>query len=182
MYEHLIEKKIFSEEIFNGKLLHVFRDKVCLPNGKETIREYIQHNGAVAVVPLFEDGTVLVERQFRYPFDSVMLEIPAGKIDPGENPLTAAERELREETGYVNAKFTPIGEFLPSVAYTTEVIYLYIATGMTDSGVRELDDNEFLDTERIPLTELVNMVMNGKIRDSKTQTAILKTYLLESAK
>lgn len=178
MYENLKETKISSEEIYNGRLLHVFRDTVRLPNGAESTREFIKHNGAAAIVPLYPDETVLMVRQFRYPFDKVVLEIPAGKIDPCEEPLEAAVRELREETGLVDADMRPIGEIYPSVAYTTESIYMYIATGMKDSGVTDFDDNEFLETERIHIDELYRMVMNGEIKDSKTQAAILKTYCL----
>ena len=178
MYENLIEEKIGSEEIFNGRLLHVFRDTVSLPNGESSTREFIKHNGAVAVVPFFDDGTVLMERQFRYPHNRVVLEIPAGKIDPGEDILVAANRELREETGLINAELMPIGEIIPTVAYSTEVIYLFIAKNMTDSGKTDMDDNEFLETEKIHIDTLFNMIMNNEITDSKSQVAIMKTYFL----
>ena len=178
MYENLTEKKIESKQVYDGNMLKVYCDKVELPNGETSTWDYIKHNGAVAIVPIFPDGTVLMERQFRYPFHRVVLEIPAGKIDPGETPLDACGRELREETGVVAKEIIPMGELYPSVAYTDEVIYLYIAKDFT-FGENDLDDNEFLELERIPLETLVEMVMNNEIGDAKTQTAILKAYYIE---
>ena len=172
------EKMVSSEEVYSGKLLHVFKDVVVLPNGRETGRELIRHNGAVAVVPLLDNGNVIAERQFRYPFDEVVTEIPAGKLDsPDEDHLEAAKRELREETGYEAEEWIEIGSLRPSVAYTTEVIWLYLAKGLK-KGERELDEDEFLNVFEIPLTQFVEMVMNGEIPDSKTQIAILKTARL----
>ncbi len=171
----LEEKGIVSELIYDGKLLHVYRDRVILPNGSETTREYLKHPGAVCVVPVTKEGNVVMVRQFRYPFHEVMLELPAGKLDPGETPLCAAKRELGEETGVKASRIVEIGSFLPSVAYTDEIIYLYLATGL-DYSSQHLDDDEFLDVETYPLEELVQMVMDGNIRDGKTQTALLKTW------
>ncbi len=175
----LIETFVSSEEIFNGRLLHVFRDTVELPNGKHSTREYIRHNGAVAVVPVDEDGNVYMVRQYRHAVGRVTLEIPAGKIDRGEEPLAAAERELSEETGLLNAAYEHIGNLLPSVAYTSEVIYMYIARGFT-VGEQHTDPDEFVQVVKIPLTELVKMVMSGQIEDSKSQAAILKANLIEN--
>lgn len=171
---NLEEKGINSTLIYEGKLLHVYKDDIILPNGKEATREYICHNGAVAIVALTDNNEVLVERQYRYPFHSEIIEIPAGKLDyKDEDHLSAAKRELREETGYSASSWIELGEIYPSVAYTTEIIWLYLARGLK-KGERHLDDDEFLDVEKVPLREMVNLIMEGKIGDAKTQTAILK--------
>lgn len=177
MYENLTETELKSELMYDGRLLHVYKDTVSLPNGNTSTREYIKHNGASCVVPILSDGTVFVEKQFRYPFHAVMTEIPAGKLDLGESPEAAARRELREETGITGANLRFIGEILPSVAYTTESIFMYIATDL-EFGQNSLDEDEFLIVEKIHIDELFNMIMSGQIRDSKTQTAIMKTYYL----
>ena len=176
--DNLTEKKISSTEIYKGVLLHVFSDKVGLPNGNTSVREDIKHNGAVCVVPVTPEGEVYMVRQYRYPVGRVTLEVPAGKIDPGEEPLAAAARELSEETGLENAVFRPIGALLPSVAYTSEVIYMYLAEGFTD-GRAHTDPDEFLNVEKIPLDKLTDMVMNGEIEDAKTQAAILKAAFIK---
>lgn len=171
---NLIEKQINREEIFNGVVLHVVRDEVLLPNNTPSVREICLHNGAVAVIPILEDGRVIMERQFRYAHGKVILEIPAGKLDSAdEPPLDAAIRELREETGAAASDITYLGSIIPSPALISEVIHLYLATGIT-FGERELDEDEFLDVELIHLDELYQMVMRGEITDGKTQIAILK--------
>ena len=176
--KRLEEVKIASKEIFDGHILHVYKDTVELPNGKEASRELIRHIGAVAVVPLTDDGNVIVERQFRYPLGQVITEIPAGKLDSfDEDRLEAIKRELREETGYVADEWMELGDYHPAAAYTDERITLYLATGL-HKGERELDEDEFLDVIEVPLIDLVKGVAAGKITDGKTQVAILKTYLL----
>ena len=176
--KRLEEVQVKSEDIFDGHILHVKFDTVRLPSGKEATRELIRHIGAVAVVPLTDDGKVIVERQFRYPLGQVITEIPAGKLDSfDEDRLEAIKRELREETGYVADEWMELGDYHPAAAYTDERITLYLATGL-HKGDRDLDDDEFLDVMEVPLVDLVRDVATGKITDGKTQVAILKTYLL----
>ncbi len=170
----LIEKKLSSEAVYTGRLLHVYCDNVRLPNGNEATRDLIRHIGAVAVLPITEDGRVIIEHQFRYPVNEVLLEIPAGKLDSkDEDRLEAVKRELREETGYTASEWIELGDLYPTPAYSDEVIRLYIAKGLS-KGDRELDEDEFIDVELIPLSELVEAVMKGNIKDAKTQIAILK--------
>lgn len=167
------ETKLSSEEIFKGRVLHVFRDRVRLTNGRESTREYIRHPGAVCLVPLTAEGEILMVRQYRYPFGKMLLEVPAGKLDPGESPRDAALRELSEETGAEADELIDLGDFYPSVAYTDEVIHTYLARGLRFAA-QHPDADEFLDVERIPLSTLVADVVAGRIRDGKTQAAILK--------
>ena len=180
MYENLEEKQLSRKEIYDGKVLHVVCDDVLLPNGERAIREFCIHVGAVCVIPVTEDNMVLMERQFRYPHGRVFYEIPAGKLDyPGEDPLSAAKRELREETGAVAGKMTFLGELDTSPALINEKIYMYMAEELSFTD-RELDDDEFLEVEKAPLSELVEMVMQGKISDAKTQIALLKAAKLRN--
>ena len=168
------ETTVSTEDIFDGVILHVKRDTVALSNGSETVREVIRHIGAVCVIPVTDDGKVIMERQFRYPLNKVILEIPAGKLDaPDENRLSAIKRELREETGYTADEWTEIGDFHPAPAYSDEFITMYLARGL-HKGERHLDEDEFLDVYAIPLNDLVKDVMEGRISDAKTQVCILK--------
>jgi len=176
----LIEEAVSSQEIYKGKIVHLFCDTVRLPNGEEATREVIRHVGAAAVVPLTDEGNVILVRQYRYPFAQVMLEIPAGKLDIGEEPLDCAKRELIEETGYDAKEFVYLGAFYPSVAMLDEVIHLFLARGFT-KGVANLDADEFLHVEQRPLSEMVDAVMRGEVPDGKTQTAILKVWNLVQA-
>ena len=172
--KHLEEKQISREEIFSGVALHVVKDEILLPNGKRSVREISLHVGAAAIIPILPDGRVVMERQYRYAHQRVMLEIPAGKLDSAdEPPIEAAKRELLEETGAVAGKITSLGKIAPSPALINEIIHLFMAEDLT-FGERRLDDGEFLDIELIPLDTLYTMVMNGEITDSKTQIAILK--------
>ena len=174
MYEDLIEKQIKRTDIYDGKVLRVVCDDVLLPNGEEAKREFCLHVGAVCVIPLLPDGRVIMERQYRYAHGRVFYEIPAGKLDSkDEDPLLAARRELREETGAVAGKMTFLGCLDTSPALIDEKIYMYLAEDLSFSE-RELDDDEFLTVEYAHLSELYRMVMSGEIRDAKTQIAVLK--------
>lgn len=176
--DELQEVQTASEEIFHGKILHVFRDDVRLPNGQSGSREYLRHIGAVCVIPVLENGEVLIERQYRYPVGEVLTEIPAGKLDrKDEDRLLAAQRELREETGATAEQWQSLGIFYPACAYSDEAIEMFLAQKL-HFGERELDADEFLNVMRVPLSELVEDVMAGRIPDAKTQIAILKAARL----
>jgi ADP-ribose pyrophosphatase len=178
--QDLEEKRLKREHIYDGHIVHLVKDTVLLPNGKEAVREVCIHVGAVAIIPLLDDGRVVMERQFRYPHGRVFLEIPAGKLDsPDEDVLEAAKRELREETGAVAERFTDLGVMIPSPAVLGEKITLFLAEGLS-FGDRELDDDEFLEVEKAPLSGLVELVMQGKISDAKTQIAVLKAAKLKN--
>ena len=177
--ENLGEQQLDSELIFDGRLLKVYKDRVKLPNEHESTREYIRHNGAVCIVPLTDDGNVVIERQFRYPFHRVITELPAGKLDsPDEDPASAAARELLEETGITADRWIPIGALIPTCAYSTEVIHMFIAAEL-HFGERQLDADEFLNVETIALEDFVEKILRGEIEDSKTQTAVLKAWALK---
>ena len=171
---NLTETQIERREIYDGKILHVFVDTVRLPNGEEATRELCEHVGAVAIVALTDDGKVIMERQYRYPLGRVFFEIPAGKLNyKSEDIYSAAARELQEETGAVAREMTYIGEINTTPALMDERIHIFLARGIT-FGDRSLDEDEFIDVELVPLSELVELVMKGDIKDAKTTTAILK--------
>jgi ADP-ribose pyrophosphatase len=153
-------------------LLKVYRDRVRLPDGTESGREYIRHPGAVAVVPLFDDGTILLERQFRYPHRREFIEIPAGKVDAGESHLATARRELLEETGYTAAEWTRLGVIHTAIAYTDESIELFIARKLTRQA-QKLDQGEFLEIFIVPFADAIRMIGEGAITDAKTVSALL---------
>lgn len=176
-FENLTEEQIDSELIFDGRLLHVYKDSVKLPNGHESTREYISHLGAVAIVAITDDGKMIIEKQFRYPLHKAIIEIPAGKIDSiTEDRLDAAKRELLEETGITADEWITLGEYHPAAAYSSELITIYIAKGLHE-GDQKLDEDEFLNIEKMTVAELVDLVMNGEITDGKTQVAIMKAAL-----
>ena len=176
--QKLREIRIDSEEIFNGLIMDVKRDRVRLPNGNQSVRELLRHVGAVCVVPVTDDGRVVVERQYRYPIDQVITEIPAGKLDsPDEDRLSAAQRELREETGFTADRWTDMGLYYPAAAYSDEKITMYLAQGL-HKGEQHLDEGEFLNVETVPIAGLVEDILSGKITDGKTQAAVLKAAML----
>jgi ADP-ribose pyrophosphatase len=167
MDTHLKETRIDSQIAYDGDFLKVQRDTVRLPDGRPTVREYIRHPGAVVILPLFDDGRVLLERQFRYPLDRVFIELPAGKIDPHEDPLACAKRELQEETGYTATDWKFVCTIHNAIAYSDEHLDLFLARGLT-AGERRLDDGEFLETITASVADMLDWVRVGKITDVKT--------------
>lgn len=168
-----VETKISGENIYDGIILHIRKDKVLLPNGNEGFREYTEHKGAAAVIAFDEEGRLLMVRQYRYPMGEEVLEVPAGKIDEGETPEQCAARELTEETGFRAGKLTYLGAMYPAAAYTTEAVHIYYGEQLTRAE-QHLDADEFLTVEHIELDRALQMVMSGEIKDAKTQIAILK--------
>ncbi|HEY0296528.1 MAG TPA: NUDIX hydrolase [Bordetella sp.] len=169
---HLIETRVDSELVYDGGFLKVRRDTVRLPNGRDAKREYVVHPGAVVVIAQLDDGRLLVERQHRYPVGRVMTEFPAGKLDPGEDPLACAKRELFEETGYAAGQWAYAGALHLAIAYSTEIIHIFFARGMR-AGQRQLDEDEFLDVGAMSLPEMLAASREGRITDAKTLTCLL---------
>ena len=170
---HLQEKTITSDSIYEGPIFTITHDTAELENGKTAVRDVLHHHGGVCVIPITENNEIFLVKQFRYPFQTVTREVPAGKLDKGEDHAVCGRRELLEETGYTCSEYVYLGEMLPTPAYNSEVTYMYLAKGLTFSS-QNLDPDEFLDVERIPLAEAVKQVMDGTIRDGKTQVTILK--------
>ena len=170
---NLEEKQLSFDYKYKGKIINLRVDKALLPNGAVSTREVVEHNGGICVVPITENKEVLMVEQYRYPYSEVVLEIPAGKRDGNEEPLEGGKRELKEETGAVAQNYTFLGELYPSPGYCGETIYMYLATGLT-YGETNPDEDEFLNLKKIPLEKVVEMIMNGKIKDAKTQVAVLK--------
>ncbi len=169
----LTEKTLSSESVYDGVLLHVRRDTVRLPDGETSVREWIEHPGASAVVPVHDDGTVVLLRQFRYPPRREFLEVPAGKFDEdGEDALDLAQRELMEEAGLAAERWTRLGQTFPGIGYSDEVIHLFLAEGLTE-GEAQNDDDEFVEPVRLPLSEAVAMARRGEILDAKSCVALL---------
>lgn len=175
MDTHLKETKVDGAVAFDGDFLKVQRDTVRLPDGKTTSREYIRHPGAVVILPVFDDGTILLERQFRYPNDQVFIEFPAGKIDPGEAALDCAKRELIEETGYTARDWQFVCTIHNAIAYSDEHLEIFLARGLV-GGSAELDEEEFLETITASVDEMLAWVRAGKITDVKT---VIGTFWLE---
>ena len=169
---HLREDTVASEEVFRGRLLEVRRDTVRLPDGSQATREFIVHPGAVMVVPILDDGRLLMERQWRYPLARVMLEFPAGKLERGEAPLTCAVRELAEETGYSARQWARAGLLHNAIAYSNEGIEVWFARGLVE-GVRQLDEGEFLDLYIATVDELQTLCASGSVTDAKTLVGLL---------
>jgi ADP-ribose pyrophosphatase len=176
----LTEHCVSTEQVFDGALLKVHRDVVRLPDGSTGAREYIRHPGAVAIVPMFDDGRVLLERQFRYPHHREFIEVPAGKLEPGEPALDTAKRELLEETGYVAAEWTRLGVIHTAIAYTDEGIEIFLAKKL-EKRERKLDQGEFLELLIVDFAEAVRMIRDGRITDAKSVSALLwiETFVLD---
>ena len=177
---HLVETRIASEDVFDGKLLHVRRDTVRLPDGETATREYIVHPGAVMIIPRLPDGNLLMERQFRYPMARVFIEFPAGKIDSGEYPAATAARELLEETGYSAERWAHIGTLHPLITYSTERIEIYTADALTFVGAK-LDAGEFVETFAATFDEALTWIDRGEITDVKTMLGLLLLARREAA-
>jgi ADP-ribose pyrophosphatase len=176
---HLRETRVASQELLRGHFLHAMRDTVRLPDGKEAFREYVIHPGAVMVVAELPDGRLVLERQFRYPVQSVMVEFPAGKLDLGEDSLVCAQRELLEETGYTARQWARAGVLHPVISYSTEFIDIWFARELT-AGERQLDAGEFLDVFSASADELLQWCRDGRITDAKTLTGVLWLQNLRS--
>lgn len=168
---HLREVTISSQDAYQGQFLKMKKDIVSLPDGQETYREYLIHPGAVAIIPILSDGRILLERQFRYPVNAAMIEIPAGKLELGEDPLLCAQRELLEETGYSATNWEYLGKIHPVISYSTEIIEIFLAQGLLE-GERCLDEGEFLDVFAATLDEMHQWIDDGKITDVKTIIAV----------
>lgn len=178
----LIESEKNSELIYDGRVLHVYKDEVILPDGNTATREYCKHNGGVCVLPLTDDGKVLCVKQYRYPHKKCLLEIPAGKLETKDTDIRAAAiRELREETGAECNELIYLGSIYPSPALMDEIIYVFFARGLS-FGEQSTDDDEFLECEAIEFTRLIEMVCSDEIHDAKTQIAVLKVMKLLSEK
>ena len=173
----MTEKKISSKLIYDGKILRLHVDTVELPNGKQALREVADHPGGVAIVAIDRDDNVLTVKQYRYVFSRVVEEIPAGKLEHGEDPHDAALRELKEETGATPERFTELGPIIVSPGAYGEVLHLYLAEGL-DMGATSPDEDEFLDLVKTPFDEMVRRVLSGELADAKTVVGVLKVYAL----
>ncbi len=171
---HLEEKTLSVKEVYNGKIIRVTREVALLENGEKTIRELVHHSGGVCVLPIDRSGDVYFVKQFRYPYKAVLLEIPAGKREEGEDPISCGTRELKEEIGATAGNIISLGKLYPTVAYDTEIIYMFLATDLTFSD-NHLDEDEFIDVVKIPFDKAYEMVLNDEIPDAKTQLAILRS-------
>jgi ADP-ribose pyrophosphatase len=170
--QDMSEKQLTSRTVFKGKLLHVLSDTVRLSNGHETVREYILHPGAAMIIAMADEKTIVLERQYRYPLDRHFIELPAGKIDPGEDPMDTAKRELREECGYEAKTWRHLTTLHPCIAYANERIELYLARDLVTVG-HQLDDGEFLEVLHVPVTEALAWVRDGRITEAKAVTGLL---------
>ncbi len=171
--EKLVEKTLQEQLIFDGRVITVYHNKALLPNGETAMREIVAHPGGVCIAALTDEDELLFVRQFRSPYGEIVTELPAGKLERGEDPLKAGIRELSEETGASAKNIVSLGKLYPTPGYCGEIIHMYLATGLS-FGDQHTDDDEFLDVLRIPLPKAVEMVMADELRDSKTQTAVLK--------
>jgi ADP-ribose pyrophosphatase len=172
--DKLTETKIESQKIFSGKILNVRLDRVLLPDGQESTREVVDHPGAVAVVPITDDGRVILVRQYRYPVEEILLEIPAGKLDPGENPDDCAWRELEEETGFVAGRLEKLTSFFTAPGFTNEIIHLYVARELVKAK-QKLDGDEFIDVHLYSAAQLKQLIATGGVKDAKTLIGLFLT-------
>lgn len=175
---NLEEKTLSQKYLYNGKIIKLRTDTALLPNGRNALREIVEHPGGVGVAALTENDELILVRQFRYPYQQLLLEIPAGKNDLGENPLVCGKRELKEETGITAESFVYLGELYPTPGYCDEVIHIFAARKLS-FGECSPDPDEFVEYEKLPFEKAVNLVMSGKIKDAKTQLAILKIKQLK---
>ncbi len=171
------EKKLNSVDVFNGKVIRVTKDEVELENGNIATREVVHHNGGAGVAAIDEQGNIYLVRQFRYALQKELIEIPAGKLEIGEDPLNTAKRELQEEAGIVADQYKSLGELVPTCGYCNEIIYIYAAKGLNKTKTNP-DEDEFVTSFKVPLSKAVSMVLNGEIVDSKTVSAILQLKIL----
>lgn len=171
------EKTLTAEQIFEGRVITLHQDTVQLPNGSKATREVIEHPGGVGVVALDEEENLFLVTQFRYPYREMLMEIPAGKLTRGEDPLEAGKRELKEETGVSAQEYISLGKLYPSPGYCAEIIHMYLARNLS-YGEQCPDEDEFLNVVKMPLKQVVDKVMSGEITDSKTQAAVLKAWFL----
>lgn len=180
-HQHLFEHMIGSETIASGGMLNVKRDQVRLYNGNTSQREYVIHPGAVVVVPILPNGNVILERQFRYPLHQVFIELPAGKIDQGEDTLVTGQRELLEETGFTANEWVKLGHQHPCIGYSNEVIHMYLARGL-QAGNHQRDEDESLEVFEAPFESCIEMIQNGEITDGKTIVALffVEKYLVNN--
>ena len=172
---NLTETPLTQTIVYEGKIITVRVDDARLPNDAVAKREVVEHPGGVCIAALTDADELLFVRQFRYPYQEVILEIPAGKLNRGEDPLPAGQRELKEETGATAAHYESLGQLYPSPGYCGEIIYMYLATGLSFGDMCP-DDDEFLEVERLPLQQAVERILSGEIKDAKTQAAVLKIY------
>ena len=170
------EQTLSAREVFRGKIFTAHVDEVSLPDGRTSVREIVEHPGGAAILPVDKEGFAYCVRQYRYAVGTHMLEAPAGKLEPGEDPLICAARELGEETGFTAERIVPLGSFWPSPGYCRERIFVYLALGLT-KGEAHLDKGEFLDVEKYPLETLFEMTLDGRIDDCKTVMAVLRAKL-----
>lgn len=176
---NLTEKQLSAEYLYEGRIIKLRRDTALLPNGNTAYREVVEHNGGVCVVPITDDGKIIMVEQYRYPYSAVIAEIPAGKRDSlEEEPLATGIRELKEEVGAIAQKMTFLGKLYPTPGYCGEIIWMYAATGLT-FGEQSPDEDEFLNVKAVPLDEAVEKILSGELTDAKTQAAVLKVKLLK---
>jgi ADP-ribose pyrophosphatase len=178
MTDEMREVKRDGDEVFSGRIVRLEVDRVRLPTGAESVREVVRHRGAAVILPVLDDGSVLLVRQFRYPVDETLLELPAGTLESGEDPMECAARELTEETGFTASKLTPLGRFFAAPGYTDETLHAVAATGLVRVGGAQPDPDEVIEVVTIPRSEFFDRIESGEIRDAKT----LATALLARAR